>query len=103
MKDYANIQGEIANSDVLIVATGAQNPTISKQLIHTSKPLLILDLSIPRNVNDNVTELPNVSLVHLDNLSKITDETLAHRKLQIPHAEGIIEDCLLYTSDAADD
>ena len=94
VKDYANIQGEIANSDVLIVATGAQNPTISKQLIHTSKPLLILDLSIPRNVNDNVTELPNVSLVHLDNLSKITDETLAHRELQIPHAESIIEEVI---------
>ena len=92
VKDYANIQGEIKQSDVLVVATGAQNPTISKQLIHTRKPLLILDLSIPRNVSDDVMELPNVTLVHLDNLSQITDDTLANRQLQVPYAEKIIEE-----------
>jgi len=94
VKEYANIQAEISQTDVLVVATGAQNPTISKQLIHTNKPLLILDLSVPRNVSDNVTDLPNVSLVHLDNLSQITDDTLAKRKLQIPNAEVIIEEII---------
>ncbi len=92
VKDYANIQAEIKQTDVLVVATGAQNPTISKQLIHTTKPLLILDLSVPRNVSDNVLELPNVSLVHLDNLSQITDATLAKREAQIPSAEKIIDE-----------
>ncbi|WP_010521601.1 glutamyl-tRNA reductase [Aquimarina agarivorans] len=92
VKDYANIQAEIKQTDVLVVATGAQNPTISKQLIHTRKPLLILDLSVPRNVSDDVLELPNVSLVHLDNLSQITDDTLAKRELQIPNAEKIIDE-----------
>jgi len=90
VKDYANIQSEIKQSDVLIVATGAQKPTISKQLIHTNKPLLILDLSIPRNVSLDVQELPNVTLVHLDDLSKMTDKTLKRRKQQIPKAELII-------------
>ena len=92
VKDYANIQAEIKNSDVLIVATGAQKPTISKQLIHSDKPLLILDLSIPRNVALDVKELPNVTLVHLDDLSKMTDRTLERRKEHIPHAEVIIEE-----------
>ncbi len=92
VKEYANIQAEIKQTDVLVVATGAQNPTISKQLIHTTKPLLILDLSVPRNVSDNVLELPNVSLVHLDNLSQITDDTLAKRESQIPNAEKIIDE-----------
>ncbi|WP_103068899.1 glutamyl-tRNA reductase [Aquimarina sediminis] len=92
VKDYANIQTEIKNSDVLIVATGAQKPTISKQLIHSDKPLLILDLSIPRNVSLDVTELPNVTLVHLDDLSKMTDRTLQRRKEHIPQAEVIIEE-----------
>ncbi len=92
VKEYANIQSEIANTDILIVATGAQNPTISKQLIHSDKPLLILDLSIPKNVSDDVTELPNVTLVHLDHLSKMTDDTLQRRKQYIPQAEEIIEE-----------
>ena len=92
VKDYANIQTEIKNTDILIVATGAHNPTISKQLIHSREPLLILDLSIPKNVSGNVTELPNVNLIHLDHLSKMTDDTLQKRKQHIPHAEAIIEE-----------
>ena len=92
VKDYANLQEEINQSDILIVATGAQRPTIDKHLIQTDKPLLILDLSIPKNVHDNVKELPNVMLVHLDDLSKITDETHEKRKEHIPFAESIIEE-----------
>ena len=92
VKDYANLQEEINASDILIVATGAQNPTIDKHIIQSKKELLILDLSIPKNVNSNVKELNNVNLFHLDDLSQITDETLQKRKLQIPLAESIIED-----------
>ena len=92
VKDYANLQEEINEADILIVATGAQNPTVDKQLIQSKKDLLILDLSIPKNVDENVTDLPNVKRIHLDDLSQITDETLERRKLQIPLAESIIED-----------
>lgn len=92
VKDYANLQEEINQSDILIVATGAQRPTIDKHLIQTDKPLFILDLSIPKNVHDNVKELPGVMLVHLDDLSKITDETHEKRKEHIPFAESIIEE-----------
>jgi glutamyl-tRNA reductase len=92
VKDYSNLQEEINNSDILIVATGAQNPTVDKHCIQTKKPLLILDLSIPKNVNDNVTELDNVSLIHLDDLSQITDKTLEKRKQHIPVAEQIIKE-----------
>ena len=92
VKDYANLQEEISKSDILIVATGAQRPTIDKHIIQSKKSLLILDLSIPKNVNENVQELDNVSLVHLDDLSKITDQTLEARKKHIPLAEAIIEE-----------
>ncbi len=91
VKDYANLQEEISNSDILIVATGAQRPTIDKHLIQGKKPLLILDLSIPKNVDENVKSLDNVTLIHLDHLSKITDKTLEARKAHIPAAEAIIE------------
>ncbi|HLV14500.1 MAG TPA: glutamyl-tRNA reductase [Xanthomarina sp.] len=92
VKDYANLQEEINQSDVLIVATGAQNPTVDKHLIQSKKPLLILDLSIPKNVNSNVRELDHVTLIHLDDLSQITDETLEKRKEQIPLAQQIISE-----------
>ncbi|WP_417884686.1 glutamyl-tRNA reductase [Zunongwangia sp.] len=92
VKNYADLQAEIRDTDILIVATSAQNPTINKELLYCKKDLLILDLSIPKNVAENVTDLPNVSLVHLDQLSRITDETLLRRKKFIPHAEAIISE-----------
>ncbi|WP_116040241.1 glutamyl-tRNA reductase [Seonamhaeicola aphaedonensis] len=92
VKDYANLQEELSNSDILIVATGAHRPTIDKHIIQSQKPLLILDLSIPKNVNENVEELSNVTLVHLDYLSQMTDETLEKRKEYIPQAEEIINE-----------
>ncbi|MBA6151842.1 glutamyl-tRNA reductase [Gelidibacter maritimus] len=92
VKDFTNLQEEINVSDILIVATGALNPTVDKPHIQSKKPLLILDLSIPRNVNPDVTELPNVSLIHLDDLSQMTDDTLERRKTFIPLAENILEE-----------
>ncbi|AWH73864.1 MULTISPECIES: glutamyl-tRNA reductase [unclassified Dokdonia] len=90
VKEYADIQSEIAQTDILVVATGAQKPTISKELLHSKKPLLILDLSIPKNVSNDVEELENVTLLHLDQLSKMTDATLKRRQGYIPQAEAII-------------
>lgn len=92
VKDYADLQLELRKADVVVVATGAQNPTIDKAILNLKKPLLILDLSIPKNVNENVKDFENVTLVHLDHLSQITDETLENRKLHIPAAEAIIEE-----------
>ena len=92
VKDYADLQAEIQNTDVLIVATGAQNPTIDKELLNLKKPLLILDLSIPKNVNENVLDVANVTLVHLDQLSQMTDDTLAKRKEYVPQAMAIIDE-----------
>ena len=92
VKDYSQLPEEIKNTDILIVATGAQNPTVDKQLIQNKKELLILDLSLPKNVDENVKDLKNVTLTHLDELSNITDETLSKRKEFIPVAEAIIEE-----------
>jgi glutamyl-tRNA reductase len=95
VKDYADLQLELQKADVVVVATGAQNPTIDKAILNLKKPMLILDLSIPKNVHENVTDLEGVTLIHMDNLSEMTDETLERRKQYIPAAEAIIEDTKL--------
>ncbi len=92
VKDYADLQIELQKADVVVVATGAQNPTVDKAILNLKKPLLILDLSIPKNVNENVKDIEGVTLVHMDELSQITDETLENRKKHIPAAEAIIEE-----------
>ncbi|MFC6264003.1 glutamyl-tRNA reductase [Flavobacterium panici] len=92
VKDYSELHLELQNADVVVVATGAQNPTVDKAILNLKKPLLILDLSIPKNVHENVEEIEGVTLIHMDYLSQLTDETLENRKLHIPAAEAIIEE-----------
>ena len=92
VKDYTDLQIELQKADVVVVATGAQNPTVDKAILNLKKPLLILDLSIPKNVNENVKDIEGVTLVHMDELSQITDETLENRKKHIPAAEAIIDE-----------
>ncbi len=92
VRDYSDLQLELQKADVVVVATGAQNPTIDKAILNLKKPLLILDLSIPKNVHENVNDISGVSLVHMDQLAQMTDETLENRKKQIPAAEKIIEE-----------
>jgi glutamyl-tRNA reductase len=91
VKEYSDLQLEIQKADVLVVATGALNPTVDKAILNLKKTLLILDLSIPKNVNENVKDIKDVTLVHMDELSQMTDETLENRKKHIPAAETIIE------------
>jgi len=92
VKDYSDLHLELQKADVVVVATGAQNPTIDASLLNLKKPLLILDLSIPKNVHDNVKNIEGVTLIHMDHLAQMTDETLEKRKTHIPAAEAIIEE-----------
>ena len=66
VKDYSELHLELQKADVVVVATGAQNPTIDKAILNLKKPMLILDLSIPKNVNENVEEIEGVTLIHMD-------------------------------------
>ena len=90
---FHNLHHEVAKSDVLIVSTGANQPTITKDHIPSNKKILILDLSMPANVSNEVCGLPDVTVINVDELSKITDETLAIRQQEIPFAESIINSC----------
>ena len=92
VKDFTDLSAEIAQTDVLVVATGASVPTVYKESIPTDRPILILDLSIPKNVDEQVKTLPNVTLIHMDELSKRKDEALERRKEAIPQALQIIDE-----------
>lgn len=86
-----DLSKEIEQADVLIVSTGADKPTVTSKHISSDKELLILDLSMPENVDTAVEAYNGVTLVNVDELSKVTDETLALRQREIPKAEAIIE------------
>ncbi len=92
VRDLSELSSEIEKCDILIVATGAQSPTVSADLIPTGKEMLILDLSVPKNVDDAIADTKHVTLVHLDHLSRMTDQALERRKTFIPQAENIIDE-----------
>lgn len=93
VKNYIDLIPEIAQSDILIVATGAAVPTISKfSLVRLQKPLLIIDLSVPQNVDENVDEVQGVDRIHLDELSQVTEQMRTQRAEEIPIAIKLLEE-----------
>ena len=86
----ANLHNQINETDIMIVATGADHPTVAREDIPEGKELMILDLSMPSNVAAAVKQLDTVRVVDVDRLSKITNATFDHRKDEIPKAEAII-------------
>ncbi len=89
---FQNLRQEIEKTDILIVSTGSEMPTVVKEDLKENKSILILDLSMPENVSQDVLDFPGVTLVNVDELSKITDRTLALRKQEVPKALQIIEE-----------
>jgi glutamyl-tRNA reductase len=92
MNAIENLAEEISQSDILIVSTGSDLPTVTLDHIKSNKDILVLDLSLPENVSSDVKNMENISLVNIDELSKITNKTIAERKKEIPKAEKIISE-----------
>ena len=84
------LQKYIHESDIILVATNAAEPVIAASHLISSGQKLIIDLSIPYNVEKSAQELPNITLVNVDELAEIKDETLHKREAEIPQAKSII-------------
>lgn len=93
------MHAEIARAHVAIVATGSTLPIVlTKQLAAARNAantnhdeLLLIDLSMPRNIDVSATELVGVSLVDIDSLRPQVSATEQTRRSAIPAAEAIVE------------
>lgn len=91
--DFKDLAKEVSVADVIIVATGAPSATLQlKDFEGVVGNKLILDLSVPRNVESSIDELTGMKVVSVDILSKHISESMHERKQAIPHAKGIIHD-----------
>ena len=87
----ADLPKVLPAADVILVATHAAQPIITADLLDSDQvPALIIDLSIPNNVHPAVKSLPGITLVNVDELSRVKDETLVQRKSEVPKAMAII-------------
>ncbi len=85
------LSAEIKKADIILVATNAAEPVIfAEQLESIMENKLIIDLSIPCNVDKAVAVLPRITLIDVDSLSRMKDETLQRRAAEVPKAQAII-------------
>ena len=85
---------EIKNANIILTATNTTVPIIDKQTLDGLSPKILVDLSIPYNINSDVKEIPGTILVNVDELSQIGAMTFSNRKNEIPAAKAIIRQYL---------
>ena len=86
-----DIEQQLASSDIILVATSGDQPTILKSQLENKGAKLIIDLSVPYSVEQSASLLDNIRLVNIDEISKIKDNTIKTREAEIPKAEKIIQ------------
>ncbi|MFW6157692.1 MAG: glutamyl-tRNA reductase, partial [Balneolaceae bacterium] len=94
--DVEDLPEEIADADLVIVATGATNPIITmdhmKASIKDPSFKILLDLSVPRNIDPEVGKLDFVDVANMDFLTDVTDEAYRKREENIPLVKKIVDD-----------
>ena len=88
---YDTIDAEVKSADIVIVATNSDQPIILKNNLEYSNNKVLIDLSIPNNVEPACKELLHITLVNVDDLSKINDATLQKREAEVPKVKTIIQ------------
>ncbi len=91
---FAELPKHLAEIDLIISATSAPHVIITKELIEKNagdKKLMIIDVAIPRDVSEDVKELPNATLFNIDSLREIAEENKKKRMLEAIKVEEIIE------------
>ncbi|HEY3781484.1 MAG TPA: glutamyl-tRNA reductase [Fimbriimonadaceae bacterium] len=88
----------VGGSDVVFLALGVDEPVLTKaKLSVVDHPLLVVDLCVPRACEESVSELPNVTLIHVDALEQECVENEGLRLAEVPKGEGIVlEELVLF-------
>ena len=80
--------------DIIIVSAASENFIITTVNFKTLKPRLILDLSVPQNVDPLIKNIEGIELMNVDEISAIPDKTINRRKAEIPKALKIIDETI---------
>lgn len=87
----------IAAADVIVAGVGADEAVLTATLVanaraarNTVRPLHIVDIGVPRNVDSSVAELPGVTLANLDDLRDWADRGLSHRAAEAERVRSIV-------------
>jgi glutamyl-tRNA reductase len=88
----------VVTADLVIVSTGADEPVLTRRELEEAmrsragKPLLVVDLGVPRNVDPAAGKVENVFLHSVDSLEHLIERNLKRRREELPRAEEIIQE-----------
>jgi glutamyl-tRNA reductase len=93
----SDIAGRLADVDLVISTTAAAEPVVTYQdvadgLSQRKKPLLIIDLAVPRDIDPQIKQFECVSLYNIDDLNKQISRNKEKRNREIPKAQAIVEE-----------
>lgn len=97
----ADLPSALHNADVVISATSASTPILDAMTIaqvmaaRPQRPLLLVDLAVPRDIDPAVKTIPGVQLFDVDDLRHSVDAAFAARQREIPLVEQIIAEVLV--------
>jgi glutamyl-tRNA reductase len=86
----------VAGADIITSSTSSPDFVLTRDLIAASikrrpaRPLFLIDLALPRDVDPTVAELSNVFLYNLDDLAEIAEENLAQREAEVAKCRAIL-------------
>lgn len=95
---FSELERLIVGADLIITATGSTEYIIRRDLVskamkeRKSKPLFIVDIAVPRDVEPEVNELENVYLYNIDDLKNLSDAHLKDRLKEAEKAKKIVEE-----------
>jgi glutamyl-tRNA reductase len=95
---YERLTMEVADADVVIASTASPKfiltPELMKSVIRTRRrrPLFVIDIAVPRDVDPRVGNMDNVFVYDVDDLQQVAEENLAARAQEVDLAERIVEE-----------
>jgi glutamyl-tRNA reductase len=95
---FHNFVDELHYTDIIICSTGAPDYILLKDQLHKTmkdrkqKPMFIIDISVPRNIDPEINDLDNVYLYDVDNLQGVVDTNIQERGKEAQKAEQIVDD-----------
>ncbi|MHB1677491.1 MAG: glutamyl-tRNA reductase [Sulfuriferula sp.] len=87
----------LANYDIVVTCTASPLPILGKGMVERAlkarrhRPIFMVDLAVPRDIEAEVSELSDVFLYSVDDLGSIVQQGLSNRQSQVNQAEEIIE------------
>ena len=94
----SDIHDHLPRADMVISSTASQLPILGKGAVESAlkqrrhKPMFMVDIAVPRDIEPEVAKLNDVYLYTVDDLKDVIEENLRHREEAASHAETIIRE-----------